>query len=113
MLILVVGGFYTFLAYRKAKEKGRSPIRWALIAAATFIGTQILIAGGIGFVLGLGTELWGWSENLFYRYNLQITIVSLLASAFTNWLALRPLNKTSDEPFNHPPPPPVFESSEN
>ncbi len=109
MLVLVVGIFYTWIAYGKAKQKNRSPIRWALIAAATFLGTQILVAGGIGFVLGLGVEFWGWSESLFEKHNLHITIVTLLANAFTNWLALRPLNKVSKESIIAPPPPPLFE----
>lgn len=113
MLILVVGGFFIFQAYRKAQEKGRSPIRWALIAAATFIGTQILVSGGIGIIFAIGTEFRGWSENLIFSYSLPITIVVLLASIFANWLVLRPLNKTSGESLSQPPPPPTFESNEN
>ena len=113
MLILVVGGFFIFQAYRKAQEKGRRPILWAFVAAATFIGTQILVSGGIGIIFAIGTEFRGWSENLIYRYSLPITIVALLASIFTNWLVLRLLNKNQDKPFSQPPPPPTFESSEN
>lgn len=109
MLILVVGIFYVWSAYRKAKQKKCNPRRWAVIAAAVFLGTQIVIAGGIGFVFGLGEEFWGWSQNWSRSYQLHITIISLLASALTNWLALRPLNKISDEFIAKPPPPPVFE----
>jgi len=83
MLILAVGTFYTWFAYGKAKQRGRNPIRWAFVAAATFLGTQLLVAGGIGFILGLGEDLWGWSANLINDYNLHITIVSLLACIVT------------------------------
>jgi hypothetical protein len=108
MLVLVVGAFYTWFAYGKAKQRGRNPIRWALLAAATFLGTQLLVAGGIGFILGLGEDLWGWSANLINDYNLHITIVSLLACIVTNWLVLRPLNNNPKESFTEPPPPPKF-----
>lgn len=109
MLILVLGIFYTWLAYKKAKQKGRSPIGWAAIAAATFLGTQILVASGIGLVLGL----WNWSESVIDDYSLQLVIATLLACSFTNWLVTRPLNKVPDKSFDKPPAPPTFESNEN
>ncbi len=104
MLVLIVGIFYTWIAYKKAKQINRSPIRWALIAAATFLVTQI----AIGFVIGFGEGIW-WSEGLFETYHIHITALSLVACALTNWLALRPLNKVSKESFTNPPPPPTFE----
>ena len=111
MLVLVVGFFYTWFAYKKAKQKGRSKLLWAAIAAATFLATQILIAVGFGFIFAIGADEWGWSESLPYRYNLYVTILSLFVSIFTNWLAMRPLNKVPDESFDEPPPP-TFESGE-
>jgi heme A synthase len=104
MLVLIVGIFYTWIAYGKAKEKNRSPIRWAVIAAATFLGTQIII----GFVIGLGEGVW-WSEGLFETHQIYITPVSLLACVLTNWLALRPLYKAPKESFTMPPSPPTFD----
>ena len=113
VLILAVGVNFGWLAYRKAKQNGHNPIRWTLIAIGIFLLTEILVAGGIGFVLGFGIGAWGWSENLLFDYNLHIEIGSLFVSVFTNWLfVLRPLSKVPDEPFNEPPPPPTFESSE-
>ena len=104
MLVLVVGIFYTWIAYKKAKQKNRSPIRWALIAAATFLGTQL----SIGFTIGLGEGVW-WSEGLFETHQIHITAASLLACALTNWLVMRPLYKVSEESFPDPPAPPTFE----
>ncbi len=104
MLVLVVGIFYTWIAYGKAKQRNRSPIRWAFIAATTFLATQI----SIGFVIGLGEGIW-WSETLFETHQIYVTAASLIACALTNWLALRPLNKASNESFTEPPPPPIFE----
>ena len=106
MLVLVVGIFYTWIAYGKAKQRNRSPIRWAIIAAAAFLATQI----SIGFVIGLGEGIW-WSEALFETHQIYITAGSLIACAFTNWLALRPLNKVSKEALTDPPPPPIFEQN--
>lgn len=114
LLIIAVGINFSWLAYRKAKQNGHNPIRWTVIAVASFLLTEILVAGGIGFVLGFGIAAWGWSENLIADYNLIIEIGSLLISVFNNWLfVLRPLNKVSVESFDEPPPPPTFESSEN
>ena len=112
MLVLVVWGFYVFLAYRKAKETGRSPIKWAAIAGATFIGTQIWIAVGIGLFVGFGEEVWSLPNSFIKTYSLQITVFSLIACAFTNWLVLRPLNKAQNKPSAEPPPP-IFERKTN
>ncbi len=104
LFVLLIGIFYVYLAYRKAKQSGHSPIRWAAIAAGVFLVTQVLAAGIIGFVLGLGEMIWGWSKNLLYDYNLHFEITYLLASGFTNWLVLRHLSKVSNKPFDVPPP---------
>lgn len=113
LLILVVGIFWGSHACRKAKQTGHNPIHWTVIAAAIFSLTEILVAGGIGFILGFGIAAWGWSENLLLDYNLPIELGSLLFSFFTNWLfVLRPLNKVPDESFDEPPPP-IFESNES
>src|SRR5687768_13510546 len=108
LFVLLVGTFYVYLAYRKAKQNGHNPIRWAAIASGVFIATQLLVAATIGFFLGLGEMIWGWSENLLYDYQLHREITSLLVSGFTNWLILRHLNKAPDKPFALPPPPPTF-----
>jgi tellurite resistance protein TehA-like permease len=109
---LVVGIFYVGIAYRKAKQSGHNPIRWAAIVAGVFLGTLLLVSGSISFIIGFGQGFW-WSENVFDDYEIHRFILSLLASIFTTWLVLRFIRKIPDESFDEPPPPPTFESSKN
>ncbi len=53
-----------WLAYKKARDTNRNAILWAIIAAVTFIGTQLLVQLGFGILLGLGIELRGWSPEM-------------------------------------------------
>ena len=109
MLDLVVGIFLTWLAYRKAKQNGRKPIRWAVIAAATFLLTEILIIIGFAFTVALGVSKWGWSESVLYRYSTYLKIVTLVAGIFTALLVLLLIKKVPDKSIDEPPAPPAFE----
>lgn len=113
LLILAVGIFFGWLAYRKAKQNGHNPIRWTIIAVVVFLLTDFFVGFSIGFVLALGKNFLGWSETLLYSYSLHIEIASLLASVFITWLfVLRFIKKVPVECFDEPPAPPTFESSE-
>ena len=101
------------LAYRRANENGRNGWLWAFIAAAVFVGTQLVISLGAGVVMGLGVALFGWSEAIFddTLYVGPITVLSIGASIGATWLLLRYLDRpavpdASDLP--PPPPPPTF-----
>lgn len=99
-----------WLAYKKARDTGRNAILWAAIAAATFVGTQLLIQFGIGIFLGLGIGAFGWSESVLETYSIPATIVAVIASLGGTWLVLRYLDKVpEDEIQNAPPPPPNFD----
>jgi ABC-type glycerol-3-phosphate transport system permease component len=99
-----------FMAYKKAQSTGRSGILWALITAAVYIGTQLLFALGIGLFLGIGVELFGWSETIYDDWNLLITAVCIIASFGGVWLVFRYLDKLpAEETFVSPPPPPTFD----
>jgi hypothetical protein len=107
------------LAYRKAKENGRSGLLWAALGAAVFVGTQLIVSVGAGMIMGLGVEFLGWSESMFddTLYIGPMTVVAIGASIFTSWLLLRYLDKApgqgaSDHPHSPPPPPPVFNKDE-
>lgn len=69
-----------WLAYKKAKENGRSGILWAIAGGATFIGTQLAVSLAFGIVLGVGVELWGWSETVYDSYGIPIGLAAIVAS---------------------------------
>lgn len=96
------------LAYRKAKQKGRKPIRWAVIAAVTFLLTEIFIIIGFAFTVALGVSKWGWSESVLYRYSAYLKIVTLVAGIFTALLVLLLIKKVPDKSVDKPPTPPTF-----
>ena len=99
-----------WLAYRKAKDSGRSPILWAAIAAATFIGTQLAVQFAIGIFLGVGVAAFGWSENAFETYSIPSTLVAVVASFGSTWLVLHYLDRIpEDATAVAPPPPPNFD----
>ena len=98
------------MAYKKAKLTGRSGILWAFIAAGVYIGAQLLLGLAIGVFLGLGVELFGWSETVYNDYNLLISAVCIVASFGGIWLVFRYLDKIpEEETFAAPPPPPTFD----
>lgn len=97
-----------WLAYKKAKAANSNAILWAVIAAATFIGTQLVIQFGFGILLGLGINFLGWSENVLEAYNIPIMILAVIVSFGSTWLVLRYLDKMPEEAFVSPPPPPNF-----
>jgi ABC-type glycerol-3-phosphate transport system permease component len=99
-----------FMAYKKARTTGRSGILWALITAGVYIGTQLLFGLGIGLFLGVGVELFGWSETVYDDWNLLITAVCIIAPFGGIWLVFRYLDKLpAEQTFVSPPPPPTFE----
>lgn len=98
-----------WLAYKRAKATQRSGIVWAVIGAAVFIGTQLLVSLGCGIALGLGVELLGWSETVYDNWTMPITIIAIAASFATSWLLLRYLDKIPQAGTGDvPPPPPNF-----
>ena len=107
MILFIIAAF---LAYKKAKSTGRSGILWALITTGVYVGTQLLFALGIGLFLGIGVELFGWSETIYDDFNLLITAVCIIASFGGVWLVFRYLDKMpQDETFVQPPAPPTFD----
>lgn len=98
-----------WFGYKKGKETGRNGFLWGFIAAGAFIGTQLLIALGIGIFLGLGVEIWGWSETVFDEYNALTTAVSIVASFISLYFVFRYLDRVPETPsISEPPPPPRF-----
>ena len=108
-MILVILAIY--FGYKKAKETGRNPFLWAFITAAVFIGTQWLTAIAIYVFLGIGVEVFSWSENVFVDYEVLINIISIAASIVSLLLVFRYLDKVPvEEPITEPPLPPTFDN---
>ena len=100
------------LAYKKASQNGRNGWLLAIAGAALFIGTQLVISTGAGFLIGIGVAFFGWSESMFddTLYVGPITVVAVGASILATWILLRYLDKPLAEDDNSPlpPPPPNF-----
>ena len=100
------------LAYRTANENGRNGLLWAVIAAALFIGSQLVVTFGIGILIGVGVEIFGWSEAVYEETMVwgPITVVAIGVSILTTWLLLRYLSRpaTVEVDNSPPPPPPTF-----
>ncbi len=99
-----------WLAYKRAQANGRNAILWAFAGAAVFIATQLLVSLGCGVFFGFGIALFGWSENIYDKAAVPVTIVAIAASFAASWLLLRYLdrNTSAENPDDAPPPPPSF-----
>ncbi|MBK9214822.1 MAG: hypothetical protein IPM59_04365 [Chloracidobacterium sp.] len=110
MLLAILAVWF---GYKKARDTGRNGVLWGAICGGTFIGVQFLVAVVIGLTIGIGTELWGWSETLYDDLEWVITIVAIAASVIALWLIFKFLDRLpADESAQTPPPPPIFESGE-
>lgn len=111
MLFAIISAW---LAYKRAKDTGRNAILWAFIAAAVFIGTQLLVSVAAGAFMGFGIALRGWSETVFEDYQILVSIIAIVCSFISTGLILRYLNRVpeTDEAASdyqqQPPPPPKF-----
>jgi hypothetical protein len=106
-MLLAILAFYW--GYKKAKATGRNAALWSVICGVTFIGIQLLIGFGIGFLIAIGTQFWGWDEKMLDQYSILITIVSFVPAIVTLVLIFRYLDKIPDDGVQSvPPPPPTF-----
>lgn len=102
-----------WFGYKKARDTGRNGVLWGAISGVTFIGVQLLVSLGFGFVIGIGVALWGWNESLYNDMTWVITIVAIVASIFALWLLFRFLDRVQDqEMVDAPPPPPTFDPND-
>ena len=107
MLFAILAAWF---GYKRAKQTGRNGFLWGFIAAGVFIGTQLLIALGIGILLAFGVEIWGWSETVYDDYNAVVTVISIVTSFISLFFVFRYLDKVSEQPsINEPPSPPTFD----
>jgi hypothetical protein len=97
------------IAYKRAKATGRNGILWGIIASVVFAGTGLSLSSGMSILLGIGLEIWGWSETVVTTLSIIGGIISVVLSFVTTWLILRYLNRTYEETFLEPPLQPIFE----
>lgn len=98
-----------WFGYKKARDSGRNPWAWAAISGGVFIGAQLLVGIGFGFLIGIGQQLWGWDDNAFDNYVLLANIPAIIVSVAALWLVFRFLDRRPTEEINNaPPPPPTF-----
>jgi MFS family permease len=106
MLLVILA---IWLGYKKARDSGRNPYLWAFIAAAVFIGTQVVAGLLVGAFIGFGIAFWGWRESAIDDSAIIITIISIVASIGSLLLVFRYLDKLPDDGVTGgPPPPPTF-----
>lgn len=98
-----------WLAYKKARDTNRNAVLWAATAAATYIGTQLVVQLAVGTLLGVGIAALGWSDAVLETYTIPATILSIIASFGSTWLVLRYLDRMPDDESYNAPPPPNFD----
>jgi hypothetical protein len=95
------------LAYRKAKDTGRNGFLWAVIAAATFIGTQLVVALILGLALGVIIVSTNGTDADFDKFGIVLSIIAVIISFISTWAVLKYLDRVPEpDNFTTPPPPP-------
>ena len=98
---------------RLARERDRSALAWSLIGIGAWIGAELLVGFTFGFVYAIGVEFWRWPERSS-GLNLVSYIVALAAALISvNIVASILRNKTREQTFPSPPPPPNFHNPES
>jgi len=96
-----------WFGYKKARDTGRNGVLWGAICGATFIGVQFLVSIGMGILIALGVEFWGWKETLYDDLTWVISLVAIGASIVALIILFKFLDQFPEEPIvNEPPPPP-------
>ncbi|MDQ4120504.1 MAG: hypothetical protein M3209_03555 [Acidobacteriota bacterium] len=107
MLGLIIPILLTIHVYRNAKETGRNAVLWAVINLAVIFGVQIFMGLSFGIAFGLGTEFFGWEENLVEKWTIGINLATLVVSLLCSYFfVVRAVTRIPEEQFSTPPPPP-------
>ena len=99
--------------YKKGRDSGRNAILWSVICGGTFIGIQLAVGLGVGILIGVGTQVWGWDANALDKFSILISIASVIPAVIVLMIMFKYLDRIPDEPvMTAPPPPPKFGGGE-
>ena len=91
-----------------ARKRKRSALAWSAMGIGAWIGAELAVFVGFGFISALGSELWGWEEPSpaaqFVTYLLALGAAILSATVVSRILRAKPRH----DAFPTPPPPPEF-----
>jgi hypothetical protein len=93
---------------RAARERGRNPVAWSLIAIVLWIGTEVVVLFAIGVIYAIVALLFGWGEDIPAGLRLIAYIIALLAALTSAWVLQKYL-LGSPQKIMPPPPPPMFD----
>jgi len=94
---------------RLARERGRSAWRWSLLGIGAWVGAELLVLLGAGFVYGIGEAVLGWPMPIPPGFKALAYVLALVAALLSATLVSRILMRTPTEKhFPVPPLPPEF-----
>ena len=93
---------------RAARERGRNPFAWSLIAIVLWIGTELVVLFAIGVMYAIVALLMDWGEDVPAGLRLIAYIIALLAALTSVWF-LKKYLLGSPHKIMPPPPPPMFD----
>ncbi|HMH41889.1 MAG TPA: hypothetical protein VK557_00275 [Pyrinomonadaceae bacterium] len=94
---------------RLARERGRSALGWSLLGIGAWVGAELVVLLGAGFLYGIGEAIFGWPMPIPTGFKALAYVLSLVAALLSATLISRILMRTPTEKhFPVPPPPPEF-----
>jgi len=101
MILLLLALWY---GYKKARDTGRNPWKWAAISGGVFLGIQFITA----FVLSGVALVAGWDIESGV-VNAVVSLAAVVLSIVGLMMVFRYLDRVPDDgPMSEPPPPPTF-----
>jgi membrane associated rhomboid family serine protease len=96
---------------RLARERGRSAVRWSLLAIVTWFGVEFAVIFGIGLAYGAAAIYFDWPEELPGSLAVVAYLGGLGSAILSSVILGRLLSGRPRREFEpEPPPPPQFSS---
>ena len=91
-----------------ARERQRSPVAWSLIAIAAWLGSEIVVAVGVGMAFGIAGLFVEMPEELPVGLQLVGYVFALAAAILSFFVVKKILTARPIPQVAPPPPPPTF-----